>query len=250
MGPQKKGWPRVPIVVTILLVIVSIVASVFITRAVMMSKVQKAEVEATVSKDQASALAKRIEELEAQQSAQATDATTANPATTPATTQQGVEDPWLADGALYTSGDSTLDEEVKSYVDARVDTSMTQADAVFEVYKGIAWSDYVERDQAQHPSGTDWRTKFARQYFENSCSGNCYEFAAFLSFCMQYLGYTDATAQGVTIEFEGGNWGDHGIVFVTNTDGSKCICDTARGTNGWMLSEGAYNMEIMDFESA
>ena len=122
--------------------------------------------------------------------------------------------------------------------------------AALEVYKGIAWSDYVERDEAQHPSGKDWRIVYARQYYENDCSGNCYEFAAFLGYCLQYLGFDDAHAEVILIELESGDWGDHGIVFVTNTDGTSCICDTSRGTNGWMLKDTVYNMEIQDVENA
>lgn len=162
---------------------------------------------------------------------------------------QGVESPWIKDGK-FSTGDATLDNEVKEFCDGKVNTSMALEDAALEVYKGVAWADYVERAEAQHPSGADWRLRFARQFYENNCSGNCYEFAPFLAYCLRYLGYSDAIAEGCLIEQQSGNWGDHGIVFVTNTDGRKCLCDTARGTNGWMLDADSYNLTIQDFENA
>mgnify|MGYP006872998923 CR=1 FL=1 len=161
----------------------------------------------------------------------------------------GVKSPWTESGT-YTSGDATLDEEVKEFCDGIATTDMDIDTALLEVYKGIAWSDYVERDDAQHPSGKDWRLEYARQYYEHDCSGNCYEFASFLGYCLQYMGLSDAHAEGVLVELESGGWGDHGIVYVTNTDGTPSICDTARGTNGWMLKESAYNVQMQDFEDA
>lgn len=253
---RRRG---VPILVVILLVAVSIVASVLITRAVMMQKVNEAQQETLVAKSQVSTLTQQLAAL-----SQKDDSTTSNSTkddnkdkdsdkeeteTKKQSDSSGVEDPWLKSGT-YTSGDTVLDSEVKAFCDSKVNTSMDLDTALLEVYKGIAWSEYVERDEAQNPSGKDWRTQYARMYYEYGCSGNCYEFAAFLSFCLQYLGLEDATAEGVLVQLQGGGWGDHGIVYVTNTDGSACICDTARGTDGWMIPQGTYNVQIQDFENA
>lgn len=161
----------------------------------------------------------------------------------------GVKSPWLKSGK-FSSGDATLDEEVKTFCDGIATTDMDLATAALEVYKGVAWSEYVERDDAQHPAGPDWRIEYARKYYEHDRSGNCYEFASFLSFCLQYLGYTDAHAEGVLIEKQSGDWGDHGLVYVTNLDGTPSLCDTSRGTDGWMLKDTSYNVQFQDFENA
>lgn len=192
-------------------------------------------------------------------SASTNDSTSTSTSSTSSTTNEsgsftakagnGVKDPWLKSG-VFSSGDETLDEEVKTFCDGIANTDMDLATAALEVYKGVAWSEYVERDDAQHPAGPDWRIEYARKYYEHDCSGNCYEFASFLSFCLQYLGYTDAHAEGVLIEKQSGDWGDHGLVFVTNLDGTPSLCDTSKGTDGWMLKDTVYNIQMQDFESA
>ncbi len=164
-------------------------------------------------------------------------------------TSSGVKSPWT-DSGTFATGDASLDEDVKEFCDGIATTDMDNETALLEVYKGVAWSEYVERDDAQHPSGKDWRIEYAHKYYDHDCSGNCYEFAAFLSYCLQYMGLEDAHAEGIVLELQSGGWGDHGIVLVTNTDGEACLCDTSLGTNGWMLPETAYNMQIQDFENA
>lgn len=162
--------------------------------------------------------------------------------------KEGVESPWTSTGR-FTSGDSTLDTEVKEFCDKNGPSTMSRDEAALSIYKAIAWADYVERDNAQHPSGSDWRITYARQYYENDCSGNCYEFAAFLMYCLRYMGYDDAMAEGIEIELQSGNWGDHGIVFLTDNDGNDVLCDTARGTDAYMVSTDIYNYRIVDFET-
>ena len=142
-----------------------------------------------------------------------------------------------------------LDDEVKRFCD---DNSMgvdDREDAALEVYKALAWAEYVERDNAQEPAGPEWRNTYAHQYFENGNSGNCYEFAAALMYCLRYMGYEDAVAEAILIELQSGSWGDHGIVFVTDADGSPRMCDTARGVDGWMIDVDAYNYTVEDVES-
>ncbi|MBQ6523411.1 MAG: arylamine N-acetyltransferase, partial [Atopobiaceae bacterium] len=95
-----------------------------------------------------------------------------------------------------------------------------------------------------------WSLPIMSKYYEHDCTGNCYEYATFLSFCLQYMGYDEAIAQACIIEKESGDWGDHGLVFVTNTDGSKCMCDTSYGVNGWMIPAGSYNVQIKDVANA
>ena len=161
----------------------------------------------------------------------------------------GVKSPWTKSGT-FTSGDATLDDEVKEFCDKSVSKDMQYDEALQKVYTDIAWSDYVERDEAQHPAGKNWRLEMARQYYENNCSGNCYEFAAFLAYCLQYMGLEDAHAEGVLIQMQSGGWGDHGVVYVTSPEGVPSICDTARGLDAWLIKESSYNVQIQDFENA
>ena len=232
---------RLPLVMTLLSVLLSVGVSVFATRCAMQPKIDAANESAKEVKEEATTLSKEVSRLNNElKTAQAAAEQVAN---------KGVEDSWLSSGK-FTTGDETLDKEVKEFCDGIATSGQDQATAALEVYKSIAWSEYVERDDAQHPSGKDWRTEYARKYYEHDCSGNCYEFAAFLSYCLRYLGYTDAVAEGVEVELQSGGWGDHGIVYVTDTDGRDCLCDTSRGVDGWMLDVDSYNVRIVDFENA
>lgn len=263
--PQRRG---VPLVAVLIIVVVCVAATFIITRSVYVPRIEEAERQTTQAKRQVTTLTQQLSKISddsqdssssdsdvdsdtssSSTSSSSSSDSSSKPKTGTAKASSGVEDPWTTSGT-YTSGDSVLDGEVKAFVDSVVDSSMNKDAAALEMYKAIAWSDYVERETAQHPSGKNWRTQYARMYYENGCSGNCYEFASFLSFCLQYMGFEDATAQGVEIELQGGSWGDHGIVYVTNTDGTACLCDTARGTNGWMLPQGSYNVHMVDFENA
>lgn len=244
-----------PVIVVILLLAIAVAASVFITKSVLTPQIEEAHKEAEVAKSQVSTLTQQLSSATASQSSSSTNASSSSENKggdankSESAKGDGVDSPWTKSGK-FTSGDAVLDSEVKAFCDSIANTSMDRDAAVLEVYKGVAWSEYVERDAAQHPSGKNWRTEFARMYYENGSSGNCYEFAAFLSYCMQYMGFDDAKAEGVLVQLQGGGWGDHGIVYVTSSDGTKCICDTARGTDGWMLPEATYNVQMQDFENA
>ena len=275
-APAKRSALTVPLIPMLILLVVSVVSAVFITRCTMSSQIEAAKASATTAQSQVEELAGRVEDEKA--SADTSDKTSGNSSTSSSSSasssngtesktaskenasggtgtsgsskvKDGVEDPWLTSG-VFSTGDATLDKEVKEFCDGIADKSMKLDDAALEVYKSVAWSEYVERDDAQNPAGKDWRIEYARKYYEHDRSGNCYEFAAFLMYCLRYLGYEDAMAEGVIIELQSGGWGDHGIVYVTNTDGSSCMCDTARGTDGWMLPVGAYNVQIEDLENA
>lgn len=244
-----------PLLYAFVLLVVGVAVSVLVTRAVMQPRINEATASAEEAQGQVETLTKRLEntireasETEASLRAELEKTSKKSSKDKDGGSSGAVKSSWVSSGS-WSSGDETLDGEVKAFCDARTDSSMSQDVAALEVYKGVAWSDYVERDNAQHPSGKNWRIEYARQYYENDSTGNCYEFAAFLSYCLQYLGYGDAHAEGVGIQLQSGELGDHGIVFVTNTDGSACLCDTARGTDGWMLPVDTYNMEIWDFES-
>lgn len=249
----------IPLIPAVVVLLVCIAASVFITRTIVLrtegadAGTQAAASSTQTTSSQGSATGTTASSGDA--TATTTDATVSSDAATTSSSGtfkaqpgNGVKSPWTTSGT-FTSGDATLDEEVKDFCDGIATSDMGQDTAALEVYKGISWSLYVERDDAQNPSGKDWRIEYARKYYEHDNSGNCYEFAAFLGYCLQYLGFDDAIGEAVIVQLQSGDWGDHGLVFVTNTDGSKCLCDTSLGTNGWMLPISTYNYEIKDFEN-
>lgn len=243
----------IPLPVFAISLVSAIALSVVITWLVTTPQVSAAKTEAKEVREQVATLTHERDLLKEQVS---TYEAAANPApaaqgaaASSATVPEGVESPWTASGR-YSSGDSVLDGEVKDFCDNNCGEGLSRDDAAFEMYKALAWADYVERDNAQEPSGPDWRNIYAHQYYENGCSGNCYEFASFLMYCLRYMGYEDAMAEAVLIELQSGSWGDHGIVFVTDSAGNPAMCDTARGTNGWMISTGAYNYTIEDVTNA
>ena len=54
-----------------------------------------------------------------------------------------------------------------------------------------------------------------------------------------------ARKQPEPLGLESGNWGDHGLVFVTNkVDGKRAIVDDALSADGWMLDIDAYNYDV------
>ena len=78
-------------------------------------------------------------------------------------------------------------------------------------------------------------------------SGNCYNFTAMTQWILRYFGYTDAFAQPCIVHLQSGNWGDHGLVFVTNVKtGERCFCDDALSSKGWMLAIDTYEYTIKD----
>lgn len=235
--PRNNAVTVKPLGVAIL-VVLSVLLAVVLTRCTMTPKIKAAQKAEREAKNEVVELKNQVASLEnslAQAQAELKN--------------QGVESPWTKSGK-FTTGDDTLDKEVKTFCDKNSGTGLAQADAALEVYKAVAWADYVERDNAQDPKGKDWRIVYAKQYYENDCSGNCYEFAAFLAYCLQYMGYEDAVSQVVIVELQSGGWGDHGLVFLTDTNGRACLCDTSLGTDGWLLDADAYNVEIQDVENA
>ena len=134
---------------------------------------------------------------------------------------------------------------VKEYCDSRTDSSLSREDNAFNIYCQAVWSDYDERDTNQYPSGADWDYGYAKQFYYEG-GGNCYEHAAFVAFMLRYFGYNDAQAIPVNVLLKSGNWGEHCLAFVTNTDGRKCFCDSSLGANGWMLDSDSYTLQALD----
>lgn len=275
---REKSGVRVPLVPALFVLVTCVVLTAFITRAVVSGTLTSKSTSATTQSAQPSAGTSGTGQADQQAPVEVKDTSTSdsssgtssstnsststststtssnkngsnNSTTSSKSSTTGVKDPWVTSGT-YTTGDAELDEKVKKFCDSHADSSMDLETALLEVYKGVAWSEYVERPDAQKPAGKNWRIEYAHKYYDHDCSGNCYEFAAFLSYCLQYMGLSDAHAEGVLVEKESGSWGDHGLVYVTNTDGTECLCDTSLGTNGWMLKATAYNVQLQDFENA
>lgn len=147
----------------------------------------------------------------------------------------GVEDPWSPTG-YFTTGDAELDQLVKSYCDSQAQDGLDAGDNAYYTYLHISWIDYVENDQNQRPWDVegDWRITYAKQCFTNM-TANCYEFAAAIQYIMRYYGYADAIAEPCLVLRQSGNWGDHGLVFLTSLDGRQCLIDASLSSNGWLL---------------
>lgn len=255
--PRAKSSSQaltVPLLGTIIAFVVAILLTVLIMSLIKGAQINAVRKELEASQAEVESLTQRVGDLtvqlEAAQNAAASASSKKDKDSSSSTTKasDGVEDPWVESG-YFTTGDKVLDKEVKEFCDTYASEDDSREDAALAMYQALAWADYVERDNAQEPAGPDWRNTYAHQYFENDNSGNCYEFAAALMYCLQYMGYEDAQAEAILILLQSGSWGDHGIVFVTNTDGSSCMCDTARGVDGWMIDTDTYTYKIEDVEN-
>lgn len=167
----------------------------------------------------------------------------------PAGAYLGVDDPWVPSGK-FTTGDAELDTMLKEYCDANSSPDKTAEENAYSVYLAISWSEvYEQQDDEempnQHPQGPDWDILYSKQFLWRG-GGNCYEFSAITGFALQYFGYADAHGEPCEILRESGGYGPHGLVVVTNKDGSPCICDNAMGSNGWMLRSDIYTYYIED----
>lgn len=225
-----------PIQITAILALVAFVLACIITHAIMKPGVTSAQQDAKDAQAKVQELQQEVDRLN--EEARAASANAAS----------GVESKWTKTGK-FSSGDATLDKEVKEFCDKHSNKDQKAEEAALAVYTWLSTADeseYVERDDAQNPAGPDWRIQYARQYFEHNNSGNCYEFACANMYILRYFGFDDAMAQKVIIEKESGDWGEHGLCFVTNTDGSKCLLDTSFGVNGWMVDQSKYNYQIQD----
>ena len=164
---------------------------------------------------------------------------------------QGVESPWT-DTLLFTTGNATLDEQVKTFCDAlskSSDSAEKNAHAVFDV---IVQSDFEPRTLSDMPTGADWALGAAHHYFISAKpkegvggKGDFYEFAAVTEFCLRYFGYDDAIAAPVMGIDTGGGVGT-ALCFVTDKKGDARVCDPYYSTNGWMLEQSKYKGVVVE----
>lgn len=157
---------------------------------------------------------------------------------------QGVEDPWVESGRFAT-GDAELDRMIKDFCDANSSSDLPLEENAFNAYCIASWYEFQERDNNQYPTGPNWDIEYAKQAIEEG-SVNCYEQAAFGEYVLKYFGYEDAVAMPSFILRQSGEYGDHGLLYVTDRDGRKCLCDPAFGANGWMLDADIYTVKAMD----
>lgn len=170
-------------------------------------------------------------------------ASSSSSAATTLAANEGVEDPWV-EGGRFTTGDAELDQMVKTFCDDNSNPDLSAADNAFNVYCAVVWGEYIESDDNQEPLGPNWDIEYAKQYI-TAGGGNCYNFCAFNEYVLKYFGYSDATAEPCIVLRQSGDYGDHGLVFVTNIeDGRRCLCDSAYGSNGWMVDIDAYTMQV------
>ncbi|MBQ9057572.1 MAG: hypothetical protein IJ125_00115 [Atopobiaceae bacterium] len=156
----------------------------------------------------------------------------------------GVESPWTASGR-FSTGNSVLDNYIKDFCDTYTIAGGSYAESAYNAYLNLSWSEYVERVNNQSPWGEGWDVEYALQYFEEGNTGNCYNFAAMDEYILKYFGYEDAEAEPCLVLLQSDTWGDHGLVFVTNRlDGSYCLVDAARSSNGWMLDTNLYTYDV------
>jgi len=178
----------------------------------------------------------------AQSATAATASTSAQSAA--ASSGEGVESPWTSDGR-FSTGDAELDQIIKTFCDERTKKDLSREDNAFNVYCEAVWSDYIERDDNQEPLGADWDIVYAKQFY-NEGGGNCYEMAAFVEYLLKYFGYPDAQGEPCHVLRQSGTYGEHGLVFVTDTDGRKAMCDSSFGANGWMIDADSYTVKVVD----
>ncbi|MBR2834928.1 MAG: hypothetical protein IKE43_04350 [Coriobacteriales bacterium] len=159
-------------------------------------------------------------------------------------TYLGVEDPWRPEG-YFSSGDYELDCMIKDYCDRWSSPDLDFSDNAYNTYLHVSWTEPVERDNNQYFDGPNWSIQYAKQLYWYS-SGNCYEFSAFVEYVLKYFGYQDVHAEPCNILRQSGNWGVHGLTFVTNHTGEACFCDAALSSKGWMLPVYTYTYEIFN----
>ena len=155
-----------------------------------------------------------------------------------------VQDPWVV-GGLFTTGNAKLDQYIKDMCDGHSGRGASAEENAFSVFDYIAGTPYTERVNNQSPWGETWDVEYALQYFEEGNSGNCYNFAAVVEYMLKYFGYADAEAEPCVVSLASGDWGDHGLVFVTNiANGEACLVDAARSAEGWMIGKDAYSYDV------
>ena len=231
-GPQRGGnddllatWlPRIGIVVAAIVVIVILVNLVQCVGGAISGGQAEAPAETTATET--------AEGTESSSSAAAEAST------------EGVESPWTENGR-FSTGDSELDNYIKKVCDEHSTEGASFDKNAYETNIYISRTDYVERENNQSPWGEGWDVEYAKQYFQEGNSGNCYNYCAVTEYVLKYFGYSDAEAEPCVVHLESGNWGDHGLVFVTNkVDNKRCLVDDALSADGWMLDIDAYEYDV------
>jgi hypothetical protein len=97
---------------------------------------------------------------------------------------KGVESPWT-DTLLFTTGNASLDEQVKTFCDAISKSSDSAEKNARAVYDVVVQSDFEPRTLSDMPTGADWALGAAHHYFMTAKpkegiggKGDYYEFAA------------------------------------------------------------------------
>lgn len=184
------------------------------------------------------------EESSSSSSANAVASEQASSASAAVGSGEGVEDPWVESGR-FSTGDAELDQLVKNFCDGLSKPELSAEDNAFNAYCQGMWAEFIERDNNQEPMGTSWDITYAKQILTQG-GGNCYEQVALGEFILKYFGYEDVYAEPCFILRQSGEYGDHGLLYVTDKDGRKCLCDPAFGANGWMLDADTYTVQLMD----
>lgn len=165
-------------------------------------------------------------------------------AATDASSGEGVESPWT-DSGRFSTGDAELDAYIKKVCDEHSTPGGSFDQNAYNTNIYISRTDYVERENNQSPWGEGWDVEYAKQFFTEGESGNCYNFAAVTEYVLKYFGYADAEAEPCIVKLESDSWGDHGLVFVTNkVNGQRCLVDDALSADGWMLDINAYDYDV------
>lgn len=166
----------------------------------------------------------------------------------------GLEDKWLASG-VFTTGNKELDVQVKEFCDALTMEGLSAHDNAQTTFNTIVWSGYEERTAEEKPSGADWDKAAARHFFTTGVpaegvggTGDVYEFAAAISYCLRYFGFTDALAVPVLRGTLATGQTSSALVVVTNEYGMSCVCDPTLLADGWMLDRDLYSIVVENIE--
>lgn len=165
----------------------------------------------------------------------------------------GVEDKWVPEG-VFTTGNRELDQQVKQFCDALTVEGASVRENAHTAYNTIVWSNYEDRSADEAPTGNDWAINAAQHFFSTgdpekgiSGTGDVYEFAAAVGFCMRYFGFYDAiTVPVIGSVSSGSSSGGGALVLVSDEYGQPCVCDPQLTGDGWMLDRELYDIVVDD----
>ena len=179
-----------------------------------------------------------------EQAAESSSTASASESSSTAAEPEGVESPWTESG-YFSTGNEQLDNKIKQLCDEYTTPGANYAENAHNANMAVVVSDYIERANNQSPWGETWDVEYALQWFDENNSGNCYNFAAMTEYILKYFGYEDAEAEPCVVHLQSGNWGDHGLVFVTNRENNEwSLVDDALGADGWMLEGDVYEFDV------